>query len=269
MIRSPIDTQRAPVWPEIDQLGTNLDVGISANQNWYTTAKSLLEPLVALALLVPGLPLIGICWLLVKLSSRGPGFYSQTRLGLHGKPYRIIKIRTMRLDAEATGARWASKHDQRVTRVGQFLRKTHLDELPQLFNVLMGQMSLVGPRPERPEIVNAMNLEDRVPGYRLRLLVRPGVTGLAQVQLPADSDIKSVRHKIVYDIYYVQHATFWLDLRLVVATLFKAAGMPPLWLRRLFILPTRSAVGHAFLRSVSITKSADAPAAPVPELIPA
>jgi lipopolysaccharide/colanic/teichoic acid biosynthesis glycosyltransferase len=174
--------------------------------------------------------------LAIKLTSKGPAIYVQVRLGRFGRPYRLFKIRTMLNDAEAlTGARWAVPGDPRITPVGHFLRITHLDELPQLFNVLRGEMSLVGPRPERPEIAPA--LEAAIPGYRQRLLVKPGVTGLAQVQLPADTDIASVRRKLAYDLYYVRRHGPWLDLRLIATTAFKCFGLSFNAQRRLFRLP--------------------------------
>ena len=130
--------------------------------------------------------------LLVRLTSRGPGIYKQARVGKDGRKFMMYKIRTMRQDAEAaSGPMWTQAHDPRVTFLGRVLRKLHLDELPQLFNVLKGEMSLVGPRPERPEFVRV--LAEAIPGYRNRLAVRPGVTGLAQVNLPPDTDIASVR----------------------------------------------------------------------------
>src|SRR5262249_44840203 len=158
--------------------------------------------------------------LAIRLTSKGPAFYVQVRLGRYGRPYRLFKIRTMLNDAEAlTGARWAGPGDPRITPVGHFPRMTHPDRLPPPFNLLPGEMGLVGRRPERPEIVPA--LEAAIPGYRQRLLVKPGVTGLAQVQLPADTDIASVRRKLAYDLYYVRRHGPWLDLRLIACTAFK------------------------------------------------
>jgi lipopolysaccharide/colanic/teichoic acid biosynthesis glycosyltransferase len=190
----------------------------------------------ALVLGVCALPLIAMSALIVKFSSRGPAFYTQTRLGLNGRLFTIYKIRTMIDKCESlTGPRWSMPGDPRVTRFGWFLRVTHLDELPQLLNVLRGDMSLIGPRPERPEFLP--ELEKALPTYRWRLAVRPGVTGLAQVQLPADTDIGSVRRKLTYDLYYIQNLSLWMDLRLLVGTLFYAAGLPFQTVGRLLGLP--------------------------------
>src|SRR5262249_55106805 len=158
-------------------------------------------------------------------------------LGRFGRPFLIYKLRTMTHNCEQeSGVRWAVPGDPRVTRLGRFLRKTHLDELPQLWNVLRGDMSLVGPRPERPEFVPG--LERAIPGYRPRLLVKPGVTGLAQVQLPADTDIPSVRRKLAYDLYYIRSGGLWLDLRLLASTALRLAGVPYGVGIRLFRLPS-------------------------------
>jgi lipopolysaccharide/colanic/teichoic acid biosynthesis glycosyltransferase len=183
----------------------------------YPVLKSVADRLIALALLVFALPVILLAAALVRASSPGRAFYSQVRLGQHGRPYRIYKIRTMQHNCEAaTGPVWAQRNDPRVTPLGRILRQTHLDELPQLWNVLRGEMSLIGPRPERPEIVQ--NLEGSLPGYRTRLFVKPGVTGLAQVLLPADSDLESVRRKLHLDIAYVRQLGPGLDLRIALAT---------------------------------------------------
>jgi lipopolysaccharide/colanic/teichoic acid biosynthesis glycosyltransferase len=248
-------------WPEIDVLTSATAVDVVPAAGPYPALKYALDYAVAAVLLVPALPVIAACWLMIKLTSPGPGFYLQTRLGHNGRPYRIIKLRSMHHNCELfSGVTWAAKTDARVFRFGKFLRATHLDELPQLFNVLLGHMSLVGPRPERPEVIQAKGLERLVAGYRHRLQVRPGVTGLAQVQLPPDLDVASVRHKVVYDLYYVQHLSFWLDVRIAFATLFKAAGAPPEWLRRGFFLPHRGTVARVYYDRVSI---------PAPDLAPA
>jgi lipopolysaccharide/colanic/teichoic acid biosynthesis glycosyltransferase len=190
----------------------------------------------ALVLVILAAPLLLLSALLVKLTSRGPAFYTQTRIGRNGKLFTIYKVRTMVHDCESlTGPRWAMPEDPRVTRVGHFLRRTHLDELPQLFNVLRGDMSLIGPRPERPEFVP--KLERAVPRYRERLAIRPGITGLAQVHLPPDTDIDSVRRKLAYDLYYIQKMNVWLDLRILVATVFYSLGNPWLLSRRITRTP--------------------------------
>jgi lipopolysaccharide/colanic/teichoic acid biosynthesis glycosyltransferase len=203
---------------------------------WYPPLKSALDRLLALVLLVPATPLILLSALLVRLTSRGPAFYTQVRVGLGGRPFTIFKLRTMIHKAESlTGPRWSLPGDPRVTRLGAFLRVTHLDELPQLLNVLRGDMSLIGPRPERPEFLP--ELEQSLPGYRKRLSVRPGVTGLAQVQLPADSDVSGVGRKLAYDLYYIRQLSPWLDLRLLLCTPFYALGVSRERLRRWFGIP--------------------------------
>src|SRR5262249_45239825 len=143
-----------------------------------------------------------------------------------------------------SGVRWATQDDPRVTPVGRFLRRSHLDELPQLWNVLRGEMSLVGPRPERPEFVP--NLEAAIPHYRERLLVRPGLTGLAQVQLPADTDLASVRRKLAYDLYYVRRMSPWMDLCIFLCTALKLVRVPFHVSRRLFLVPSPEAVERTY-----------------------
>jgi len=234
-------------WPEIDWIQQETPVVLPPSGGCYIAMKPSFDFLLSLAIAVPAVPLIFLCWAIVRVSSRGPGFYSQTRSGLMGKPYRILKLRTMGHNVEAaTGIQWSQKGDARVTRFGKFLRTTHLDELPQLFNVLRGEMSLVGPRPERPEVIRAKGLGKQVAGYDHRLDVRPGVTGFAQIQLPADSNICSVRHKVAYDLYYIANQSLWFDLRLIAATAMKTTGLKPAMLRRLFFLPSREFVGRFF-----------------------
>jgi len=192
-------------------------------------------------MLILAMPVIAICAGLVRLSSRGPALYSQTRLGCFGRPFRIWKLRTMTHDCEkASGARWATRNDPRVTMIGKFLRMSHLDELPQLWNVLCGDMSLVGPRPERPEFIPL--LEVSIPHYRSRMAIRPGVTGLAQVYLPPDTGIPSVRRKLQYDLYYIRRMGLFLDLRLMLATGLQAIGAPCRFVQRLLLLPKTSHV---------------------------
>jgi lipopolysaccharide/colanic/teichoic acid biosynthesis glycosyltransferase len=187
----------------------------------YVLVKFVVEWLVALVLFVGTGPLVLALAVLVKLRSPGPAFYAQTRLGRGGRKYRIIKLRTMRHGAEAgTGPVWAARDDCRITPLGGFLRATHLDELPQLWNVLRGQMALIGPRPERPEI--AVRIARRVPHFAQRLAVRPGVTGLAQMLLPADDPndaaLLGLRRKLAHDLYYVQELSPLLDLKVAICT---------------------------------------------------
>jgi lipopolysaccharide/colanic/teichoic acid biosynthesis glycosyltransferase len=204
--------------------------------NVYRVFKPATEFVAAAALLVLFLPVIAAAWLLVRLTSAGPGFYKQERVGLRGRTFWIYKIRSMYRDCErVSGAVWSNGDDPRVTPVGRVLRATHIDELPQLFNVLMGQMSLVGPRPERP--VFTQSLELALPDYDDRHLVRPGITGLAQVQLPPDSDLEGVRRKLLCDLYYVQHFDPSLDLRLVACTGLAALGVPFSLLAKVLRIP--------------------------------
>lgn len=208
--------------------------------------KAVFDFCAALALLVLTAPVLLLAMLLIKATSRGPALYVQTRVGRHGKPFSIYKLRTMRHQCEAdTGACWSQPGDPRITPVGRFLRATHLDELPQLFNVLLGQMSLVGPRPERPEFVP--QLERQFPRYRQRLELKPGLTGLAQVQLPPDSDLESVHRKLKYDLYYLGHVGVWLDLRVLTGTACKVLGLPFAAIRAGLGFPRFDAVEHAYL----------------------
>ena len=239
-------------WPEIDRLTPDAAVVLDLSPTWYSAGKVVLDVLVTAVLLPFALALIGLACVAVKLTSTGPALYTQTRAGLNGRRYRIIKIRTMYHDCEVkSGIRWSTKNDDRVTPVGRFLRMTHIDELPQLFNVMLGQMSLVGPRPERPEVIQARGLDHLVPGYKHRLRLKPGVTGLAQVQLPADSNVDSVRYKVVYDLYYAQHQSLFLDIRLLLATLLKAAGASPRTIQRVFFLPGRKTVAAVFRANIA------------------
>jgi len=201
--------------------------GVSATSMnaWYLSIKPLLDLVLATLMLVVSAPIILLCMLLVKMTSRGPAIYSQDRLGQWGRTIRIYKIRTMYRDSERhTGATWCLPGDPRVTPIGRFLRWAHLDELPQLVNVLRGEMSLVGPRPERPELVGS--IERALPRSRRRLTVRPGLTGLAQVQQGPDTDLLTVSRKLSYDLYYVKRACFWLDARVLIGTVLKCSGVP-------------------------------------------
>ena len=155
-------------------------------------------------------------WPCVSLR-RGPIFFRQTRVGLRGRPFSVIKFRTMRQDAEAKGAVWATKNDPRVTSLGRFMRKTRLDEIPQLWNVLRGEMGFVGPRPERPEFVQWLSSE--IPFYELRHMIRPGITGWAQVRYRYGASLEETKQKLEYDLYYVKHLSIGLDLLIMFETI--------------------------------------------------
>jgi lipopolysaccharide/colanic/teichoic acid biosynthesis glycosyltransferase len=203
---------------------------------WRETARRATDVALASAVLVLTAPIVLLAAALVRLTSAGPAFYTQARLGLGGRPFTIYKLRSMTHNCEAgSGAKWAEKGDPRVTPVGRWLRRLHIDELPQLWNVLRGDMSLIGPRPERPEII--ANIEKHLPDYRERLLVRPGLTGLAQIQLPPDNGLDDVRRKLVLDRCYVRLRTPWLDARIMAGTALYLAGVSFGTVRQLAGLP--------------------------------
>jgi exopolysaccharide biosynthesis polyprenyl glycosylphosphotransferase len=178
-------------------------------------AADILGALVGLILTLPLWPAIALA---IKLSSKGPVFYFQERVGRHGQVFSIFKFRTMNVEAESSGkASWATRGDARVTSIGRFLRRTRLDEVPQFLNVLLGKMSLVGPRPERPEFVDLLNR--KVPHYEMRHLVRPGITGWAQISYRYASSIDDSVEKLKYDLYYVKYGGLFLDLQIMVRTL--------------------------------------------------
>ena len=175
---------------------------------------SVIISLIGLLLTLPSLPLI---MLAIRLDSKGPVFYTQTRVGKRGRLFKVVKFRTMRQDAEAAnGPQWAGDHDPRVTRVGRFLRSSRLDEIPQLWCVLKGDMAFVGPRPERPEFIEM--LSEEIPFYGVRHMVRPGVTGWAQIKYKYGSTIEDAREKLQYDLYYIKHASIGLDLVIMFMT---------------------------------------------------
>jgi len=179
--------------------------------------KRIMDFCVAAIGLIVTFPICLITTGLIKLDSKGTVFYRQKRSGIDGNPYMVLKFRTMRQDAEATsGAVWSTSSDGRITRIGKFLRKWRIDEIPQLINVIKGEMSLVGPRPERPEFVDT--LSSAIPFYRERLMVPPGVTGWAQVKFPYASSIDGARRKLQFDLYYIKHMGFFLDCMILLRT---------------------------------------------------
>jgi len=191
--------------------------GFSAGRAISSAAKRVFDVTVSALLLALTAPIIALFALLVKLDSKGPAFFRQTRVGLFGQDFDVIKLRSMRTDAEANGAQWAIKDDPRVTRLGRFIRKTRIDELPQAWTVLKGEMSFVGPRPERPEFVS--DLEQHLPYYAERHMVKPGITGWAQINYPYGASVEDSRHKLEYDLYYAKNYTPFLDLLILLQTL--------------------------------------------------
>ncbi|HEX7181198.1 MAG TPA: TIGR03013 family XrtA/PEP-CTERM system glycosyltransferase [Thermoanaerobaculia bacterium] len=179
-------------------------------------AKRLLDLTAASIGLIPAAPLMLLVAIAVRLDSRGPVLFRQERLGRGGKPFTLWKFRSMTTDAEKNGAAWAVTNDPRVTRVGRFIRKTRLDELPQLWNVLVGDMSLVGPRPEREQFVR--QLIESIPFYEQRLVVRPGLTGWAQIKAPYASSFEESMEKLKYDLYYIKNLSLFLDISILLST---------------------------------------------------
>lgn len=185
------------------------------------TSQQLTRQIVSICVAALGLllflPLFPFVVLAVKLSSKGPIFFRQTRVGLGGRHFDVLKFRTMFTDAEKGGAKWATKNDPRVTKVGMFMRKTRIDEVPQLWNVLRGDMGFVGPRPERPEFVAWLSQE--LPFYYMRTLIRPGLTGWAQVRYGYGATLAETKEKLEYDLYYIKHMSLGLDLLIMFETI--------------------------------------------------
>jgi len=181
-------------------------------------------------------PILLLFMFLTWLTSKGPVIYTQIRCSKDGKPFKMYKIRSMYVDAESKGeAVWAGKNDPRITAIGRFMRRLHIDELPQIVNVWNGDMTVVGPRPERPEFVEQLKKE--ISCYEHRMLVLPGMTGYAQLNRPSDTDLKDVRKKLILDLEYIERASFWFDLRILLGTAFKFVRIKrksldnlPLWI---------------------------------------
>jgi sugar transferase, PEP-CTERM system associated/exopolysaccharide biosynthesis polyprenyl glycosylphosphotransferase len=171
--------------------------------------RSFVHRLVALIGAALSLPIVLLTAVLIKLDSRGPIFYRQERVGTNGKPFVLLKFRSMRVDAEQDGPVWASKHDDRTTRIGRIIRKIRVDEIPQFWNILRGEMNFVGPRPERPHFV--AQLAEEIPYYEQRHLIPPGLTGWAQIKYPYGASIEDARQKLQYDLFYVKNQSLMLD----------------------------------------------------------
>jgi len=191
--------------------------GFSSGRMVSSLAKRSFDIVASGLLLLLTFPVIALFAVLVKLDSRGPAFFRQCRVGLYGEPFELIKLRSMRTDAERDGAKWAQKDDPRVTRLGRLIRKLRIDELPQTWSVLTGRMSFVGPRPEVPTFVD--DLEDKLPFYAERHMVKPGITGWAQINYPYGASIEDARAKLEYDLYYAKNYTPFLDLLIMLQTL--------------------------------------------------
>src|SRR5690606_9535250 len=232
--------------------------GFSSGRALSSVTKRLFDVAASLLLLVLAFPVIALFALLVKLDSRGPAFFRQQRIGLYGQPFTLLKLRSMRLDAEAGGAQWASENDPRITRIGRLIRKLRIDELPQVWTVLRGEMSFVGPRPEVPKFVD--DLEDKLPYYAERHMVKPGITGWAQMNYPYVASVEDARHKLEYDLYYAKNFTPFLDLLILLPTLRvvlwpEGARWPPpsglpsrrwrTWPARVLLWPSRVCCWHA------------------------
>ncbi|CAM4285389.1 exopolysaccharide biosynthesis polyprenyl glycosylphosphotransferase [Pseudoalteromonas ostreae] len=180
-------------------------------------AKRVIDVFFSFLLFLFALPIGLVTAILIKLESKGPIFYKQKRTGLYNIEFNVIKFRSMYVDAESNGAQWASENDLRITRVGNFIRKTRIDELPQIINIIQGDMSIVGPRPEREVFIS--ELEKEIPYYRFRHAVKPGVTGLAQVRYPYGASIEDAKWKHKYDIYYIKHHKTLTDFKILLKTI--------------------------------------------------
>jgi exopolysaccharide biosynthesis polyprenyl glycosylphosphotransferase len=185
----------------------------------YLGMKRGVDLALAIIFIILTAPLMALIAAVIKLDTPGPAIFSQERVGLRGRRFTVYKFRSMRLDAEKhTGPKWAAENDDRITTVGAFLRKCRLDELPQLFNVLSGDMSLIGPRPERPYFVEI--LKEKIQHYDLRHYVRPGITGWAQVMYPYGASVEDAYHKLQYDLYYAKKCSLGFDLLILLKTFF-------------------------------------------------
>lgn len=204
----------------VEHAGRNLFVVLpigGAPSRLHQASKRVFDLVIAflgIAMLTVLVPLVALA---LRFDSPGPVIFRQPRVGRGGRTFELLKFRTMGLDAESDGPRWAEERDQRVTRVGRYLRRLHLDEVPQALNILRGDLSFIGPRPERPEFV--ARLEREIPFYRARLAVRPGITGWAQVNYPYAASVEDALTKLQYDLYYVKHQSPWLDLNILLQTI--------------------------------------------------
>lgn len=197
-----------------NEISRMIDYSICKNNIFYDILSRILDILLSLLGLTIGIPLIMIFGILVKLEDGGPIIYKQERLGKYGKIFNLYKVRSMRIDAEKFGVQWAQNNDPRVLKVGKFIRKTRIDEIPQLFNILKGDMSIVGPRPERPMFT--MQFNEEIEGFINRLLVKPGLTGLAQVNGGYEM---TPEEKLEWDVKYIKNRSNLLDIEIILKTI--------------------------------------------------
>lgn len=191
---------------------------LNENKKWgFDLIKNILDKSFGFIFLIISIIIVPFIIIAIKLDSKGSVFFTQIRTGRDYKEFLAIKFRSMKVNAETNGPQWASDNDSRITKVGKFLRKTRLDEIPQLINILRGEMSLVGPRPERPEFIK--QLKERIPFYNERLLVKPGLTGWAQINYPYGNTVQDALEKLRYDLYYIKNRSFMLDLSIVLKTI--------------------------------------------------
>jgi len=179
--------------------------------------KRFADILFSLLLLLTTSPIMLIVAIMIKLEDNGPIFYNQVRTGLFEQKIIVRKLRSMKINSENNGAVWANKNDKRITKIGSLIRKSRIDELPQLLNVLIGDMSLIGPRPERPQLEEKLN--EKIPNYKFRHIVKPGLSGWAQVNYPYGSSVSDSSEKLSYDLFYIQNQSFWLDLLIFIQTI--------------------------------------------------
>ena len=191
--------------------------GFVGGKAYEKAAKRIFDIVVSLIVLMVCMPILIGTAIIIKLTSKGPVLYRQERTGLHDRRFNLLKFRSMRVDAEKeTGPQWASQNDPRVTPIGRFIRHARIDEIPQIFNVLKGDMSFVGPRPERPYFVE--QLSEQVPYYRERHNVKPGITGWAQLNFPYGASMDDARRKLEYDLYYIKNYSLFLDFLILLQT---------------------------------------------------
>ena len=203
----------------INLLGRNwfLENITQENQEWFIISKRIIDILLALFFGLIALLILPFIALAIKLESKGPLIYKQSRVGLNNKIFTLYKFRSMTKNAEVGGIQWAKKNDDRITRVGKFIRKTRIDEIPQFVNIIKGDMSFVGPRPERPGFVTT--LKEEIPFYNERHLVKPGLTGWAQINFPYGASVSDAKQKLQYDLFYIKNESIALDISIILKTI--------------------------------------------------